>query len=425
MANRVDYFYRQKVTEAELDQGFDYLEQADRALVSDLGMIGIAAGGGVAQHAGTPDLTVDVAGSTTIYDKSGQRILISSLQNVSLATDESAVSTNVVTPGNTKVVSLFAKFTRTLSDPRVDGNSATVYFQRQEGFLFRVMQGAESAGTPTPVAPQTDSILLVDATRSYGQTQILNADLSVVRREDAYRLTSGTPYTIVAGTAKAAITNLLTYANGHVAGSSGRHAAAAIDYAGSPPWADTTALPASTVEAAIDNVVSALAGLDAPSLIGAGANGSLLSGGTIRSQLDQLDGRIAGFKRIVSVAFANDATADNTSSGTYQEAAHSQVAFSAQAGDTIVVLTHYMLSYAGGSIALGTSWIRKSTGAILASAAQGGGTATNMQMTQLVCHTVGAGDGTSFVATTAGEAGGGSGTATLENAYTLVVVLRP
>lgn len=424
MANRVDWYYRQKITEAELDQGFDYLEQADRALVSDLGMIGIAAGGGVAQHAGTPDLTVDVAGSTTIYDKSGQRILISSLQNVSLATDESAVSTNVVTPGNTKVVSLFAKFTRTLSDPRVDGNSATVYFQRQEGFLFRVMQGAESSGTPTPVAPQTDSILLTDATLAYGQTQILDADLSVARREDAYRL-AGTPYAIVGGTAKAAITSLLTYANQHVAGSSGRHAAAAIDYAGSPPWADTTSIAAGSVEATIDALVTSLASLDAPTLLGAGANGSLLSNGTIRTQLDQLDGRIVGFLRIVSVAFANDATADNTSSGTYQEAAHSQVAFSAQAGDLIVVLTHYMLSYAGGSIALGTSWLRKSTGAILASAAQGGGTNTNMQMTQLVCHTVGAGDGTSFVATTAGEAGGGVGTTTLENSYTLVVVLRP
>src|SRR5512141_2284057 len=123
MANRKDFYFRQRVTEAELDSGFADLEQADHDLAADLGFAGVLANAVVSQHAPVPDLTVDVSGPGSILDPLGQRIFFSALQNVDVSQDENAVSTAVTTAGNERIVSVFAKFDRTLSDPRIDGNS--------------------------------------------------------------------------------------------------------------------------------------------------------------------------------------------------------------------------------------------------------------------------------------------------------------
>jgi len=41
MSDRLDFFFRQRVTEAELDLAFELLEKADRDLAADLGIFGI------------------------------------------------------------------------------------------------------------------------------------------------------------------------------------------------------------------------------------------------------------------------------------------------------------------------------------------------------------------------------------------------
>ena len=51
MSNRLDYYFRQRVTEAELDLGFAELEQADQNQVADLGFTGVLANAVVSQHA--------------------------------------------------------------------------------------------------------------------------------------------------------------------------------------------------------------------------------------------------------------------------------------------------------------------------------------------------------------------------------------
>src|ERR1700687_1922497 len=129
MANRLDYYFRQRVTEAELDLGFAELEQADQNLAADLGFVGVLANAVVSQHAPVPDLTVDVSGPGAILDGLGQRIFFSALQNVDASKDENGVSTGVSGAGKEKGVSVFVKFDRALSDPRVDGNSLTVFFR--------------------------------------------------------------------------------------------------------------------------------------------------------------------------------------------------------------------------------------------------------------------------------------------------------
>src|SRR4051794_10821493 len=145
MANRLDYFFRQRLTEAELDLGFAALEQADHDLAADLGFVGVLANAVVSPHAPVPNLTVDVSGPGSALDQLGQRIFFSSLQNVNVAQDDNAVSTEVSAAGKEKIVSVFVKFDRALSDPRIDGNSLTVFFRRDESFKFSVAQGAEAA----------------------------------------------------------------------------------------------------------------------------------------------------------------------------------------------------------------------------------------------------------------------------------------
>mgnify|MGYP000844949692 CR=1 FL=1 len=62
MADRVDFYFRQRVTEAELDLAFALLEKADRDLAADLNIYGVIAGAVPSPHAPVPDLTVDAAG---------------------------------------------------------------------------------------------------------------------------------------------------------------------------------------------------------------------------------------------------------------------------------------------------------------------------------------------------------------------------
>jgi hypothetical protein len=291
MANRLDYFFRQRVNEAELDLGFAELELADNNLAGDLGFTGVLANAAVAQHAPVPDLTVDVSGPASILDQQGRRIFFSSLQNVSVAQDDNGVATAVAAAGNEKVVSVFVRFDRLLSDPRVDGNSQTVFFRRDESFKFAVVQGAEAAaGGAAPPVLRSDAILLADVIRRFGQAQVLNDDLSTARRQDAFALT-GAPRSLRRGRTTEAISDLLGYYNAHVSGSNDRHAGGAIDYNGGVPWADGTTNPAATVEAQLDKIISDLAAPGGAAKLGAAATAGApneLVVGSVKSQLDAL-----------------------------------------------------------------------------------------------------------------------------------------
>jgi hypothetical protein len=256
VANRRDYYTGQSVTQEQLDEGFDGLEQADWNQVVDLGLVGVAAGLGVTEHSPTPDLTVDI-GIGTAYDKAGKRLRVPSLQVKSIAADSNSVSTSVVGVGNSKIVSLFVRFKRNESLPFTDGEGASGNFVQDEGFEFVVVQGSESS-SPSPPALLSDAILLADITRTQGQTQILDEDISTERREITFRYTAGS-ITLEANTAGEAISALLTELSNHVAGSANKHPATAIDYAGGANWFDGTTNPAASGEAQFDKIITDLA----------------------------------------------------------------------------------------------------------------------------------------------------------------------
>ena len=54
MASSKNFYFRQRVTEAELDSAFGDLEKADQDLAADLGFTGVLANAVVSQHAPVP-----------------------------------------------------------------------------------------------------------------------------------------------------------------------------------------------------------------------------------------------------------------------------------------------------------------------------------------------------------------------------------
>lgn len=245
MADRRNYFFGQQVQEGELDAGFDGLERAIWNLAADLGLVGVSSGGVVTQHAPTPDLTVDVT-SVRAYDQQGRRIEFPSTQTPNLATDSNSVSTAVVNGGNSKIVSLFVRFKRDQSDPRTDDNAVPLNFVQDEGFEFVIVQGAEAV-TPTPPALLSDGILLADITRTFGQTQILNANISTSRRQDMFVGSAGS-LSLRAGTPEEAAQALLTLLNNHVTNVGAAHPATALTFT---PYAN---LASTNVQAAIQEL---------------------------------------------------------------------------------------------------------------------------------------------------------------------------
>lgn len=317
------------MTEAELDQGFNYAEIADRTLVVDTALYGICEGLSVAQHS-TPDLTIDIALGTA-HDKNGQRCRVPANANLDCAIDENSVSTAVLTAGNEKYLSVFLTFDRALSDPRTDGDSQTVYFERAETYALRVVQGSEATiGSATPPALDADDILLCDVVLINGQTQILNADIDTSRTEYTFALSAGA-LSVSAKTTKEMGQDLLTIVSGISS------AAADVDYAGGGAWHDTTTNPATSIEAQIDKIISDLSGETS----GAGNGGGDMIGvkGTSGSPTSLVGGSV--FDQIVALLTAVNDRGSKSNANTWTTNTNTWQGLNAmsRSGDTPAIWT--------------------------------------------------------------------------------------
>lgn len=184
MADRVDFYFQQRVSEAELDLAFEQLEQADHDLAADLKIHGIISGAVPMEHAPVADLSIDLTSPTRAYDHLGQRIYIGTDQRIDCAVDFVGRLTQVNSPGNEKWLGVFLKFERKLADPRIDGNSKQIYFRRDESFQIIVRQAPEMpGGTGLRTELAEDELLLCDLRLVHGQTQLKNADINLNRRQ--------------------------------------------------------------------------------------------------------------------------------------------------------------------------------------------------------------------------------------------------
>jgi len=299
MADRVDFYFRQRVTEAELDLACELLEQADRDLAADIGIYGIVMGAVPTQHSPVPDLTVDLTSPTRAYDRLGQRIFVGTDQTIDCSVDLVGIPTAVSGPANERWLAIFLRFDRQLSDPRTDGNAQQVYFRRDESFELVVRQAPEGpVGAAVRVAMQQDELLVCDLRLGHGQTQLLNAHIDLGRRQafifaegDAVAVESGTWNVLqpLLGTVQSSLDEVDAELTDHFTGAARRHPASAIDFI---PHAFVAAV---TVQAALvellDKLLATTAGDPGAKRVGADAvtgTPNALGPGTVDSQLSQL-----------------------------------------------------------------------------------------------------------------------------------------
>lgn len=183
MADRRDFYNGQPVAEGELDAAFAALEEALWNIASDIGLYGIFSGLIAKQNEPLPDLTLDLT-SGTGYNLGGKRLRLPVTADPDLSTDENGVPTEVTAAGKERWVSLFIGFDRELADERIDEEAQVVYFVRNEDYQLIVRQGAQAnAGLAEKPGLDDDLILLCDVLLTFGQTEILDADINTDRRQ--------------------------------------------------------------------------------------------------------------------------------------------------------------------------------------------------------------------------------------------------
>lgn len=255
--DRRDFYFKQPVTESELNGAFDAVEQAIWNIMTDQDLIGIAQAMQGAPTSPVATLNVTVSGPGFAYDGSGRRLTVSgSLDTVDCSKDFNNVTTAVAGAGNEKWLAVFIHFTRALSDPRIDGNSNSIFFVENESHEYIVVQSAEApVGTAVRPALDPTSLLLFDVHRIFGQTQYMAGDIDVTRRQDTF-VFNQSPLSIRAGTVPTAIQAMLTELNAHINTVGIAHPANAI--ATTAHGSGPITVPATDVQSSLNAIVDYL-----------------------------------------------------------------------------------------------------------------------------------------------------------------------
>lgn len=170
--DRSDFYYRQIITDSELNQAFDDVAALAAQLVTDLdGAWGVLSGLEVTEQS-VPDLTVQVADGVAT-DESGDRIPVTG----GPATRD--LSSYVpATPGESVYVRMYVAHDTDLQDPRLDGNNDPVDYRQLDSFVFSEEAGT-AAVSPTKPAITAGKVLLATVLLAEGQTTIENTDISM------------------------------------------------------------------------------------------------------------------------------------------------------------------------------------------------------------------------------------------------------
>jgi hypothetical protein len=244
--NRFDAYFLQDVSEADVDAWFDAVENSVNANQAALGLEGLALGGDALEHS-PQNLTVNVD-PLVAYDSAGRRIETDTIYNADLSVDENSDPTAVVIAGEERWVSLFVRYERALTDPRLDGSNTTVYYNRADSVAWVVAMGASATiGSAARPSLRADHVLVCDTRLVQGQTSIVNAGIDTTRTQYAV-VTTGSTYSLRKRTLPEALQELEDQINSIVAGT--------LAYAGGPAWADGTTNPATTVEAQLDIILA-------------------------------------------------------------------------------------------------------------------------------------------------------------------------
>ncbi len=252
-----EFFFKQIVTQSQLDWVFEQAQQADHSIALDNDITGIVNGLDCQQHAPVPDKNIDIVGPGQAYDKDGQRIGVNDLLTVlDCSQDEYGTNSNPPTPLFERYISVFVRFNRDLTEPMLDGNNITVYTKQLESYEFFVRLGAEAAaGLSVPAPLMDDAILQCDILVVNGFVSILNADFDLTRREDWTRFLGAVIGSRVYGTSQEAVTDILALIETW---------GTAIPFAFTDTWFGAAAVagsapPPLTIQTALDAIVYDLA----------------------------------------------------------------------------------------------------------------------------------------------------------------------
>jgi len=262
MADRKNFYYRQKVLEAELDGAFDGLEAADLALTldqdlcartppADKSSYGGITSGFTVTHAG--DLDFDITAGSA-YDEQGRRAATASTLQLTVSNQGDTAIGAAGTPtgasaeptlGNERWVTAYLVYDRLESDERYDGYNYPIYFERAESFHFNVVAGSEKAigsllDADKP-ARESGKLLVFDARikNEAGTTVYVSHDVD--RKEWFLNLTAANLPNLTIeskGNVRDAIKILLDHINDHVGGLTNLHPASVIETTITSLWAD-------------------------------------------------------------------------------------------------------------------------------------------------------------------------------------------
>lgn len=282
MADRKNFFYKQRVTEAELDAAFDQPEKGIWDLAKDMGVIGVLSGLTPSLSGGAGNSNVDITSGIAI-SKSGKRLRAytdgAGTKQFSYATDTAGAPTSVA-GGQERWISIMARHGRKKSDPRTDGLGNPVHFQREEALnstgddtdanvdKFYIVAGASApTGTATRPALDAEHILVADIKRTPSDAANV---LDLTRREIMH-----IPIERGIGSAGLAlrVPALTTWKGGRT----------------NPGEANLAA----QLNKFIDDLAAETSNDDGAERIGAANVGALIQG-SVRSQLDQLQNEKGG-----------------------------------------------------------------------------------------------------------------------------------
>jgi hypothetical protein len=291
MADRRDFYYRQKVLEEELDAAYEGLENAERALASDLDFVGRTPPSTKADFGGIVwGLDVTFGGGLNIivaagaaYGELGIRAHVPSDTTVTLSSQgDTQIGQGgtgdgapiALASGTECWVTVFLRFDRLLSDQRYDGYNNLVYHQRDESFYFTLEQGTPRTIGSLTVGDKparklyhtlladvhmknTGGGIFIDSIDTGDDTQRTEWYFDYEATNPIY----GNPARRIHAkkNIRDALAQMLEYYNDHAAGLEDKHQAIDILWTAAEAWADGESVSATDVYNALNEIIADLA----------------------------------------------------------------------------------------------------------------------------------------------------------------------
>lgn len=168
--DRSNFYFKQNVTEAELDQAFDDSEEGLDNREVDRSLYGVVDGFVVSESA-PPDFEVQIT-TGVAYNDEGKRLVGLVAGSIDLTAEIPAVG------GDSRYVRIYAERLRVESDARTDGTGAPLFYRYTDSVDFDFVSGVAGVAPVRPAAV-ANTVTLAMVLLTNGMASILDSDISV------------------------------------------------------------------------------------------------------------------------------------------------------------------------------------------------------------------------------------------------------